>query len=166
MAPESTFLYEPRLHPQFSLRRRYIRLAPMRSHWRHWTLLFCSKALIICQIAVKISKNVISERAFGSHFYLGPILYLLVSLLITVVLQAAQVSKRCGEAWKVAQKALRGNISFFFDAHAAFFPLVVLTGFLYKKSSETRMLRHVASRVMGGQGSFKLYLKCFFCGHV
>ena len=68
--------------------------------------------LLICQVAVKISKNVISERAFGIHFYLGPILYLLVSFLITIVLQAAQVSKRCGEAWKVAQKALGGNILF------------------------------------------------------
>ena len=42
-------------------------------------------------------------------------------------------SKRCVEACKVALKALRWNVLFFFDAHAVLFPLSLLSGFLYKR---------------------------------
>ena len=53
----------------------------------------------------------------------------------------AQVSKRCVEVWKVAKKALRWNVLFFFDAHAMLFTVCILGASSY----ETRRANDSAS---------------------
>ena len=46
--------------------------------------------------------------------------------------RGAQVSKRCVEVWKVAKKALRWNVLFFFDVHAVLFTVRIFGASSYE----------------------------------
>ena len=110
------------------------------SHFLEVVAIFCSSMLfpvfwVHCKIYLTIYIIGVTLNTESDPFSLCPQhAQMAESELLTLLCPFNILFKKACRTWKVALKALRWNVLFFFDAQAVLFALALLSGFLYKRS--------------------------------